>query len=432
MNTSREDKKIIIGFFTDTYKPSINGVTQSVEMTAENLRKKGHTVYIIAPKVKNYKDADPHVVRLDSVRYVREPEQRLGHPNSLSHFIALTGKKFDLIHCHGGGSLNLLGFQIATMRGIPLVFTYHTLFTQYAHYILKGKIITPKLIKKMSELYCNLCDVVIAPSVKVEKELIDYGVHKPIVIVPGGTDTNFFSKGDTKYLKNYLGISKDKKILLYAGRLGKEKNVEFLLDVFKNVTLNNKQAVFVIVGDGPEKKKLEKKAQELGISQNVLFAGFIEKKHMPDVYAGSDIFIFSSLTETQGLVVEEAQAAGLPIVAVSDPAINEMILHDKTGFVSENAPELFATNVLKLLQDESMRKNFSKNAKNYASAHFSVQNQVEELEIIYEKLIAYYRIHPKIAKRLRNGTMPSILLLKRILRKIPMVKSLMIKLPKIP
>ncbi len=431
MNTLKEDKKIVIGFFTDTYKPQVNGVTENVETTAKNLRKRGHKVYIFAPKVKGYKDEDSDVIRLDSVRYMRVPDQRLGHPNSISHFLKLTNKKFDVIHCHGGGSINLLGYQVAVIRSVPLILTYHTLFVQYAHYILKGKIITPGMIKRMSKLFCNMSDVVIVPSSKVEDELLSYGVSKPILIIPGGVDVKRFSKGDSTYLRKKFGISTDKKILLYAGRLGKEKNVEFLIDVFQKILKKEKNTAFFIVGDGPEKNNLIIQAKKHGIFESIIFSGFISQDHMPDVYASADIFMFASLSETQGLVVAEALAAGIPVVALSDEAVCEMVDHKKTGFISENSPDEFAEYALQLLRDDTLRNEFSANARGYIAQNFSAEGQSADLEIVYKKLITYYALNPKLIQRLRKRFLPRLIIFKSLIKKAPGVQEFLAKISRI-
>lgn len=432
MNTLREDKKMVIGFFTDTYRPQVNGVTENVETTAENLRRRGHKVYIFAPKVKGYIDKDPDVIRLDSVRYVRVPDQRLGHPNSISHFLKLTNKKFDVIHCHGGGgSINLLGYQVAVMRGVPLILTYHTLFVQYSHYILKGKVITPSMIKRMSKLVCNMADVVIVPSSKVEDELLGYGVSKPILIIPGGIDARKFSNGDKKYLRNKFSISDEKKIILYAGRLGKEKNVSFLINAFQKVLEVEKDVIFLIVGDGPEKKTLIAHAKKHGIYDHILFSGFIPQDHMPDVYASADVFTFASLSETQGLVVAEAAAAGVPVVAVSDKAICEMVQHKKTGFVSGQSPEEFAEYVVQILRNNTLRNEFSVNAKKFMVQNFSAERQSIDLEEAYMKLFKYYALNPKLIQKLRKRFLPSLITLVSLIKKVPGAHEFLTKIPRI-
>lgn len=431
MNTLKKGNGLIIGFFTDTYFPQINGVSENVKTSAEALRKRGHTVYIFAPKVKGYKDTDTFVIRFDSIRYLKNPEQRFGHPNSISHFVKLTNKKFDIIHCHAGLSLNLLGLQIAIMKGVPIVLTYHTLFTEYAHYFLKGKVVTPGIIKRISKLLCNISDVVIAPSSKIETVLHSYSVRKPILIVPGGIDIEKFSTSKSGFLYKKLGIPKNSKIVLYSGRIGKEKNIQFLLEAFKKIVDLEGNAAFVLVGDGPEKKHLERKVMELGIGKSIFFTGFIEPELMPKVYKDAYVFLFSSLTETQGLVVAEAQAAGVPVIALKDDAISEMVIEGETGFLTDSEVDDFSKKALLLLTDEKKRNEFSKNAKKRMAQKFSQDLQAAALEEIYQKLVLHYNLHPKLVKRLRKTLIPKVGVLKGMVKKLPGAKLILTKIPRI-
>lgn len=389
-----------IGFFTDTYYPQINGVVENVEATATFLRTRGHQVYIFAPKIDGYNDKDKRVYRLNSVRVIKEPEQRLAMPIPTKSFREMMSLDLDIVHAHGGGTMSLLGFQVALIKGIPFVFTYHTLFTKYVHYLFKGKVITPAMIKTASRVFCNLTDTVVVPTDKIKKELERYGVKKPIQVVAGGIDVQQYDQKPPGFLHQRFSLDTDAQILVFVGRLGKEKNPEFLIKAFQILAPQFPHLQLIYVGDGPERIVLEKEVKRLGLSKQVLFTGFVAKKDMPLVYADSDLFVFSSKTETQGLVVAEAIASGLPVVAVQDEAIATMVTDGQNGFLTPGKPRLFAQAVKKLVQDKELRLAMGKAGKKRARAEMTIEVQVEELEKIYLSLKLELKRHPRSVVKL--------------------------------
>jgi 1,2-diacylglycerol 3-alpha-glucosyltransferase len=388
-----------VGLFTDTYRPQINGVVESVDTTAQFLRKRGHKVYIFAPKVSGYTDPSPQIIRLNSVRILKNPEERLAMPVPTKGFRDMLRLDLDVVHAHGGGTLSLLGYQLAVVRGLPFVFTYHTLYTEYLHYFLKGRVITPDMVKSASRVFCNLTDTVIAPSHKIEKELKSYGVTKPILVVPGGIDTALYQE-KAGYLREKYQLPDEAKIILFTGRLGKEKNLRFLIQAFKEISLKVPNCYFFIVGDGPERKRLETQVNRNQLQQRVVFTGFLPRGEVPRVYADSDLFVFASQTETQGLVVAEALASGLPVVAVKDEAIGEMVVDGENGYLTAHNPTAFGSQVIRLLKDENLRRNFSKAAKLQIKKHFTADRQAETLETIYKTVQYEQKKNPRSVVRL--------------------------------
>lgn len=374
-----------IAFFTDTYWPQINGVTESIDTLKRELENLGHEVYVVAPKSPGYKDEDPNVFRLSSVKFVKDPEQRMIIPIPEKDLRKLFRHKFDLVHIHTLGTAGFLGWEIAQLRDLPCVLTYHTLLNRYTHYFLKGKIIRPKVVETGSKIFCNLCDLIIAPTNRVRDELKSYGVRKKILVIPGGIELDRFKKLKEGFLREKLDLNKEAKIILYLGRLGKEKNLGFVVKALKNLLKNEKETHLVIVGDGPERKNLEKLAKELGLESKVLFTGFIHREKVPNIYADSDVFVFASDSETQGLTVPEAMAAGLPVVVVKDPAFEDVVTDGKTGIVTERNEVNFAENVQRLLQDKNLKERLGKNAKEFVSEAFSSQDQAKKLVSSYEE-----------------------------------------------
>lgn len=366
-----------IGFFTDGYLPQLDGVGQNLATLARALRAVGQKVYVVAPKHPNYKDNDQDVFRLRSVRVYKNPEWRMALPIPEKDFQKAAKISFDIIHGHAGGSVSFLGFEIARRKNIPYVFTYHTLWNRYTHYILKGKVLTPKIMEMASKIYCNMCTAIIAPTKRVKKELVSYGVTKPIYVVPGGLELSRFRNVSTGFLRKKWHLPEDALVVLYVGRLGKEKSVDLVIKSFGLVARKIKTARLVIVGDGSERQRLEKLIKKIHISEKTTLTGFIEGEQIPAVYADADIFAFASQTETQGLVVPEALASGLPCVVVDDPAFEGVIGDGYNGLVAKDEPASFSSKIIKLLEKPELRRQLSRNAAKFANEHFSVEQQAE-------------------------------------------------------
>ena len=376
-----------IGFFTDGYLPEPNGVAENVATSAKALENLGHIVYIVAPKHPNFTDKNPRIFRLRSVRVYKNPEFRMAVPVPERDFREASKIDFDIIHGHAGGPVAFLGFEIARRKNIPYVFTYHTLWNRYTHYILKGKILTPKMMEVASRVFCNLCSAIIAPTQRVKKELESYSVRKPIYVIPGGIEISRFKNTKKGFLRNKFNILDQDKILLYVGRLGKEKSVDFLIESFQQITKEIKNVKLVIVGDGPERNNLEKLTKKLSLKKEVVFAGFIGREDIPRVYADADLFVFASTTETQGLVVSEALASGVPCVVIDDPAFEGIVAKRYNGLVTKNTVEDFSTQVIRLLKDMKLISKFSENSKNFASTNLTAKKQAEELIKVYRSAI---------------------------------------------
>lgn len=380
-----------IGFFTDSYFPRLDGVAISVDTCAQALRARGHEVYIIAPRHPRYKDKDYDIYRLTSIKFptVRgTPEARMALPLPEKPLLQVISLDFDIIHGHSTLSgITFLGLQIAKAKNIPYVTTYHTLWNRYTHYIFNGKIITPRMVEVLSKFMGNFGDCLIAPTERVKKELISYGIKKSIEVFPSGIDTKNFKKIEKGFIRKRTKIENDKKILLYCGRLGKEKSLDFIFDSFKLIHELDSQTVLVLIGEGPDLQKLKTYAKKLKIQKSVYFLGKIDHKFISQAYADANLFLFASQTETQGLVVLEALASGVPAVAVEDDALKNVIFNGKNGFLVKKDPKLFAKKVIKLINDKKLYKKFSLAAQKKAEK-FSAEKTAKRLEKLYSKLIA--------------------------------------------
>lgn len=373
-----------IGFFTDSYLPLPDGVATSVDSCARALEERGHEVYIIAPKKPRYKDKRSNVYRLTSIKFIKTPEIRWALQLPEKSLIKILRIDFDIIHGHAGGPITFLGWQIARARNIPYIATYHTHWSRYAHYFLKG-IVRPRMLEITTRIFGNMYGNLIAPTKRIKKELISYGVKSNIFVLPTGIDINKFDIDNKDYIRKKIKATNDTGILLYVGRLGREKSVDFLLQSFKIIKENNPQTALVLVGSGPEKNKLKKLAKKLNIQNNVFFLGTIKYKNISKVYKGADLFVFASQTETQGMVILEAFASGLPVVALEDETFDGVIINNKNGFLVKKDVNIFSEKVIKILNNEKMRTGFSEFGKNTVK-NFLIESTAKKLEELYREI----------------------------------------------
>ena len=379
-----------IALFADTYYPDLNGVVISVDNIARELRAKGHKVYIFAPKIKStHKDLDLDLIRLPSIKILSkvEPEIHSPIPWFNKEFRRMFKEDYDIIHAHGNGPYSALGLIVARIKHIPFAMTFHTVHSLYTHYIFGGKLIKPGHVELFLKIFANRCDSILTVSQKMKDELRRYGVKKHIYVTPNFLDLKRFRSLKKGYLHKKLNLPEDIQIIITVGRIGKEKNIDFLLRMFEKVYAENKNAHFVIIGQGPEKENLEKLAEKLGISDRVHFTGKISYEFMPQAYHDSDIFVFASFTETQGIVVLEADAAGVPSVLNDDAAFKNMVYDGKNGFLVSLDEDEFAEKILNLLKNVKLRKKMSIEARKIAFEDFNPEVLTNNLLEIYEKTI---------------------------------------------
>ena len=373
-----------IAMFTDTYEPQVNGVVTAIKSFEKVAKELGHEIFVVCPAVENHK-FPRNVFACKSFTFKPYPEYRgaLPSPEVLEWIKRIDP---DVIHVHTPASLGLLGLACARILNKPVVATYHTLLEDYFKiYFLptiakksrRARYLSKKFIKKYTKFFFNQADCVIAPSLAIRKILEECGVKKPVYVIPTGIDVHEFRK--------VRGISEKEKTVLWVGRLGKEKSLEVLLEAFAMVEERVKNARLVIVGDGPERDNLEKKARELGI--NARFTGYVKREELPKYYSGAWLLASPSTTETQGLTVLEAMACSCPVVVARALGFRDFVKHGKNGFFAEpkNAKD-FARKMIRILQNRRLREKLGKCARSTAEK-FSVRAQTERIVELYRKLI---------------------------------------------
>ena len=316
-----------IALFSECFTPIVNGVTASIVALRAGLEPAGARVTIVAPH------GAPPVVRLPSLPLPTSTGYRLILPY-LSRATRERLRDVALVHAHSPFVSGMLGADFARRRGIPLVYTYHTRIEEYAHYAPFAARATRAAMIALTRAFANRADAVIVPTRAMEARLRELGVRAPIAIVPSAIDVERFAAGVRRDdVRASLGAQASERIVLCVARLGREKNVELAIDAF--AAANARDGVLAIVGDGPERAALQERAAARGIADRVRFTGALDPVALPDVYASADAFVFPSATETQGLVLAEALAAGLPIVAADVPVSREIL----AGFGRPAAPD---------------------------------------------------------------------------------------------
>lgn len=379
-----------IGFFSDSYLPVNFGLENSIETFRKNLEKFGHQVFIFAPrfsKTKETKKSLPKIFHFPSFKVKNEPEGRLLFFDA-QDVDRLSELNLDIVHSHTPWTAGWLAKMVAKKSRIPLFSTIHTLYpgSEYvSNWLTKKNKIIPSLLRWPLKFYCNFCDQIIAPSLKVKNSLKKWGVKKPIHILPTGVDLkkiNQFKK-DLSWQKKYH-LGPENKILLYVGRLSREKNIPFLIKSFNLVNRQIKKTVFVLVGHGPQKEELKKMVQELGLNGKVIFLGIKSHSQTLKIYKNTDLFIFSSLVETQSLVLTEAIAAGLPIVALKDQVCQGLVENNKNGYlVTPYQPKIFAEKIVKILTNQEKIQKFSDHSRQL-SKKFSASLLTQKLIKLYQ------------------------------------------------
>lgn len=378
-----------IGLFTDTYAPQVNGVSISLQLVSEGLTRRGHQVTVFAPRFPGYKDDEPGVFRLPSLKYLNKPPiyvAVLGTPRTTW---SLTRRHFDVLHAHSPLTVGFLAYVMASTSNLPLIYTYHTSITDYTHYlkVIGGTSIIRRGARWFSTTTTNLGDQVVVPSPKFRRLLLEQKVRKPIHTIPNGIDlSNFKTAKKPGSLRNRLGIKSDAPILLSVGRMDPEKRLDFLVDAFVGISAQHPHARLVFAGDGSAKKNVEAKVAATKVKDRIHFLGMVNRADLPDVLHDATVFLSASTTEVHPISVIEAIAAGLPMVAVEDEAFEGMIENDRNGYMVPLDVNAFSNTVSGLLADHKKLKEFGKHSL-HLSEKFSIEGQVKALESLYFEAI---------------------------------------------
>ncbi len=344
-----------IAIFTDTYLPQINGVAISTQTFVREFEKLGHHVVILGPKVDKTTTSSGKIWRFKSMPFPFQPEYRIISP--LSRKLRMFGRlKFDIVHIQTPFFMGHLGQYMAWKHKIPTVHTYHTFWAEYLHYFP----LIPKRLRQtidlllLSKNFCNRCDHIFVPTDQIQEKLIEYGVTRPLTILPTGIDLDQIGQtpADSKEFRLTYHISETDRVLIFVGRLGQEKNVHFLLRAFYQVQSRVENCKLLLVGDGPERGPLTALATELGIADSVIMTGYLPHAKVFTAYSAADVIAFPSKTETQGLSLLEGLALGKPAVCINELGVKHILT--KGGFLTADSIDEYSDRLVELLTNPAI------------------------------------------------------------------------------
>ena len=382
-----------IGIFTDTYRPQVNGVVSSIMTLEKELRKQGHKVYVITTTDPDAPQVEPNVLRLPSMEFKPLPQYRLGMIYSAKIIKKIKRLELDIIHSQTEWGVGTFARFAAINLEIPLVHTYHTLYEYYTHYIFGSRFVKAgkKIAAAISKFYCEKCNALIVPTRKVEDILYSYGVDKTMNIIPTGLELDKFYRGnysdeDLEFMRESFGIDESDFLCVYIGRIAEEKSIDLLIDMFSKI--KDEKFKFMIVGRGRILDDLKKQAENLGISDRVIFTGEVPHDKVAAYYQMGDVFLNASVSETQGLTFVEAMAAKTPVVARYDLNLEDLLVKNEAGLVYRNEKE-FIDSIMLLKENKEFREKIIKNAF-AASQDYTAQKFGERVEAVYKKTIEEY------------------------------------------
>ena len=377
-----------IALFTNNYLPFCGGVTISVETLRRGLEARGHEVWVMAPRFRGVAGSAPGVIRYPSIPATTYPEFPLAIPYAPAVTARVRALAVDVFHAHHPFLLGPAAERLARRAGRPLVFTYHTRYEKYAHYVPLTRPLVEAAAVRLSTRFAARVDAVIAPSVVVRDELERRGVQSPVAVVPTGVDLERFRPGDRRTARRALGLPEHAPVLLYVGRLDREKSVDRVLLAFERIASTVPRARLLLVGHGKEAERLRRRAATLSAAAGVQFLGVRAHDTLPVCYQAADLFLFASETETQGLVLAEAAACGLPAVAVDASGCDEVVRDGDTGLLTKNDPTALAEAAIGLLLDGERRSAMARRARDVAVSAFDVRLQIDRTLDVYAEAMS--------------------------------------------
>lgn len=402
-----------IGLFTDTYPPMINGVSTSILMLRNELKRQGHEVFVITindNKTKYDYDKFNGILKIPSLP-IHKFDFRLSSIYPIRAIKIVKEMKLDIIHSHTEFTIGMFARVISNQLNIPVVHTYHTKWEDYVHYVTKGNEILNKpskeIVKYLTIFFGDkTITELIVPSKKIYKLFNEkYNITKNVHIVPTGIEIdNFskenFSKIELEKLRKDLGFNKKDFIVLSLSRLAKEKSVDKIIENHKKIVKLKPNIKLLIVGDGPDTKYLKDLAKEMNLEKSIIFSGKVPFEKVPKYYQISNLFVTSSTTETQGLTVLEAMASSLPVVAIKDESFEDAVINNLNGYLYSTDEE-YINYIIKLYENKELYKHFSRESKILVSS-FSSKYYAERVLEVYKIAIENFNSKTNILKTIKN------------------------------
>ena len=374
-------------YVSDVYFPRVNGVSTSIRTFRREVQAIGHEVIVVAPEYPLPAPAEEAgIVRIAARGVPFDPEDRLMRSRPLRELAARLGTHaFDLVHIQTPFAAHYAGLRIARELGVPCVATYHTFFEEYLHHYVPfaPRAVMRALAREFSRRQGNQVDALVVPSRAMLSTLTAYGVRSPMTILPTGISFGEFAGGDGAAFRRRHGIPADRPVLVHIGRLAFEKNIDFLLRTLERVRLRHPDVLLLIAGEGPALPHLKRIAQRLRLEANVQFVGYLDRANaLLDCFRAGDVFVLASRTETQGLVLLEAMALGVPVVAIAEMGAIDILEAGEGALVAPPDEQAFAGAVCLLLDSPSLRWRLGAEGRRFA-ANWDAAPQAQRLVDFY-------------------------------------------------
>jgi len=375
---------------TNTFTPHVGGVARSVEAFTAEYRRRGHGVLVVAPEFENMPADETGVIRVPAIQHFNGSDFSVVLPTPGFLTSALEEFRPNIIHSHHPFLLGATALRVAHSHALPLVFTHHTMYEQYTHYVPGDCPALKRFAVKLTTSYANLCDQVFAPSASIAAILRKRGCTRPLEVVPTGVRLGQFQQGDGPGFRAAMGIPATAFLVGHLGRLAPEKNLEFLARAVVDFLSQVPEAHFLIVGTGPSETTIRRLFKEKGLSGRLHCLGILEQPLLASAYHAMDLFAFASCSETQGMVLTEAMAAGTPVVALDAAGVREVVKDGENGLLlpatADTTAFVAALRQLRSLAADA-RARLREGARQTAQA-FSLERSADKALHRYEKLCA--------------------------------------------
>jgi glycosyltransferase involved in cell wall biosynthesis len=389
-------------YISDVYFPRVNGVSTSIRTFVKQMQSLGHEVHLIAPEYAATTEDEAWIRRIPARSIYFDPEDKLMKWGAVMQKLpGLRRENYDIIHVHTPFVAHYLGLRLARELNVPCIETYHTFFEDYLHHYLPWipKLIARGMARAISKRQCNAVDAIVAPSAPMLSVLRAYGVKAAAEVIPTGLQAHSFKEADGKAFRINYGIPLERPMLLFVGRVAFEKNISFLLEMTKVLIEKHPDALLVVAGQGPAEKSLHKLASDLDLDDNIKFIGYLDRNaELNACYQAADIFVFSSKSETQGLVLLEAMAQGTPVVAIAELGTASILIEGQGALIAPDNIKGFAEKVHQLLQYPQDRYELGKAALTYATENWTAKLQVERMLHFYHHVKSVHQASNKKAQ----------------------------------
>ncbi|MDZ7663574.1 glycosyltransferase [Thiohalophilus sp.] len=370
---------------TNTFAPHVGGVARSVAAFVDEYRKRGHQVLIVAPQFPEMPQDEVGVVRAPAIQKFNASDFSVALPPIAGLRERLDEFQPEIVHSQHPFLLGMTALRIARSRGLPLVFTHHTLYEQYTHYVPGDSAAMKHFAIELATRYANLCDQVFAPSESIAGLLRERGVIRPVSVVPTGVRLEDFKQGDGKAVRKAMGIPEEAFVVGHLGRLAPEKNLEFMTRAIADFVQGHPDAHFLVVGRGPSEDAMRAIFARAGIEDRLHMVGILQQPQLADTLHAMNLFAFASLSETQGMVLTEAMAAGLPVIALDAPGAREVVKDGRNGrLLQDQTPAAFSAALQWLAALPPVTRQDMKQAALGTAKAFSMSRTAEKALSCYE------------------------------------------------